>query len=515
MWQFFRRRRTSQTSSELSNTGLIEIPGNQTNNLKANLIFVHGLGADLCFTWHWQKPNEPNWKKDNFWPNWLRQELSDYGVWLFGYDAKKFFLEKGQAAPLYDQARLLLGNLLAQKLEKRPLVFITHSLGGLVVKEMLRVAQTNDLPILNQTKGVVFLATPHVGSDLAILAKIISTISLNLLKETVSVEELQAHKAELRNLDEWYRQNAMRLGIATLPFYEMYPTWGVKVVDPDSANPKVGNQEFCTPVQANHISIAKCRTKKDFVYVTIKSFVKNCCENKNREQEPNQSVPRNTEFLNAEDDQKKTTLPCDCLQEEIPAEVKNIESISFKNKYPSCLFLKLEGVPLFKKEISKLDLYLTINFAEDEQVLFGKKVIFGIKNGVLKLNLKNAQIPYQFRKYISPSKVSISEEIIWEIYSTGSEETPKWIFKASDSLRLRGNLLQEKLATMNIINKPCYVEATFVVSDSKDVYLIIPEEILAGDISQNKLAMLRNEIISWLLESKLKPYLSRVELQYD
>jgi pimeloyl-ACP methyl ester carboxylesterase len=261
---------------ESSQTGLLQIPVNEEGEVKANIVFVHGLGADRRLTWHWQKPGDSDWNENNFWPKWLGDDLPGFRVWLFGYDAKKFFLEKGKAAPRYDQAKLLLSYLKARQLADCPLWFVAHSLGGLVVKEMLRVAQDDNKPLLDQVRGVVFLATPHVGADLAKLGEIVRGISLNLLQVTVSVRELESHNAGLRGLDDWYRNNSRK--IATLPFYEMYDTWGVKVVDEDSANPKVENQESFTPVPTDHIAIARCSSREELVFLTVKQFIQNNSE---------------------------------------------------------------------------------------------------------------------------------------------------------------------------------------------------------------------------------------------
>lgn len=261
-------------------TGLLQIPVKEEGEVKANIVFVHGLGANRRLTWHWQKPGDSDWDENNFWPKWLGEDLPGFRVWLFGYDAKKFFLEKGKSAPRYDQAKLLLSYLKARELADRPLWFVAHSLGGLVVKEMLRVAETNKEPILEQVRGVSFLATPHVGADLAKLGEIVRGISLNLLQVTVNVKELESHNAGLRDLDDWYRNNSRK--IATLPFYEMYDTWGVKVVDEDSANPKVGNQESFIPVPTDHIAITRCSSQEDLVYLTVKQFIqKNSQEKRN------------------------------------------------------------------------------------------------------------------------------------------------------------------------------------------------------------------------------------------
>ncbi|MHC5721113.1 MAG: AAA-like domain-containing protein, partial [Nostoc sp.] len=101
---------------------------------------------------------------------------------------------------------------------------------------MLRNAQTfKKKAVIQQTKGIVFLSTPHTGSHLANLVDKISILARN----SVSVDELKAHIPQLRQLNEWYRQNVDSLEIATKVYFETRPTRGFLVVDPDSANPAI------------------------------------------------------------------------------------------------------------------------------------------------------------------------------------------------------------------------------------------------------------------------------------
>ncbi|NEP79544.1 MAG: hypothetical protein F6K17_21505 [Okeania sp. SIO3C4] len=82
-------------------------------------------------------------------------------------------------------------------------MFITRSLGGLVVKEMLRSGSNfPNLPrkkaIIQSTKGIVFLATPHIGADVTKTPLI--RIMRFLAKENITVKELEAHSSQLRLL---------------------------------------------------------------------------------------------------------------------------------------------------------------------------------------------------------------------------------------------------------------------------------------------------------------------------
>jgi predicted alpha/beta hydrolase family esterase len=247
--------------------GLIKISGCENASRSGDVIFVHGLGGNAWSTWH---PKELY--DDNFWLTWLGKDLLDFGIWSFGYAAEAFEW-KGASMPLFDQASNLLDWLEICNIGQRPVIFVTHSLGGLLVKKMLSTAQTfNKQAVIEQTKGIVFLATPHTGSH---LAKLINSIGI-LARTTVSVEELKAHAPQLRELNEWYRENVRCLGIATKVYYETQPIQGILVVDPDSANPGIERVKPIAIPDDNHISICKPKSQESQVYLGVKKFIQEC-----------------------------------------------------------------------------------------------------------------------------------------------------------------------------------------------------------------------------------------------
>ncbi|WP_287256129.1 alpha/beta fold hydrolase [Moorena sp. SIO4E2] len=248
--------------------GLMEISSHQDSLPSADVVFVHGLGGDARSTWH------PKGKQDDddFWPVWLGKEQLGLNIWSFGYDAEGTNWKSNSSMPLFDQASNLLDWLDIHELGKRPLVFITHSMGGLLVKKMLSSALTfQKQAILEKTKGIVFMGTPHTGAN---LANLIDNIGV-LAQTTVSVKELKAHSPQLRELNEWYRENVRSLGIATKVYYETQPVKGILVVDPDSANPGI---EKVKPVALanNHIDLCKPESQNSQVYLGVKKFIKEC-----------------------------------------------------------------------------------------------------------------------------------------------------------------------------------------------------------------------------------------------
>ena len=81
------------------------------------------------------------------------------------------------APNIYQIAKLELERLKNRDIfkEYKEIYFIAHSMGGLVTKNLLKqLNRREDLPLLRQVKGVVFLGTPSQGASATTLAKWIS-----------------------------------------------------------------------------------------------------------------------------------------------------------------------------------------------------------------------------------------------------------------------------------------------------------------------------------------------------
>ena len=217
-----------------------------------DVIFLHGLDGDARSTWH------PEGRPQDFWPGWVGLDHPRLGVWSLQYEASSSAWG-GASLPLVDRATHTLALLEANELGDRPLVFIGHSLGGLLTKQLLRRASEvkgneNWRRIVQQTKGVVFLATPHAGSDYASWLSYLKQI----LRLTVTVEELQAHDPHLRDLNEWYRQSCDDLGIETQVYRETKATVGFGlVVNETSSDPGITGVTPVPVAGADHVTICK------------------------------------------------------------------------------------------------------------------------------------------------------------------------------------------------------------------------------------------------------------------
>jgi hypothetical protein len=142
----------------------------------------------------------------------------------------------------------------------------------LLVKKMLSTAANfprdkRKKAVIQSSKGIVFLSTPHLGSDIAQWVT-----SLTGFLTTVNVEELKAHAPQLRELDEWYRQHVDEFEITTKVYYETRPTAGIFIVNESSANPGIKDVKPIA-VEANHDTIAKPQPGDKKVYLGVKNFI--------------------------------------------------------------------------------------------------------------------------------------------------------------------------------------------------------------------------------------------------
>lgn len=230
------------------------------------MVFVHGLGGDVFATWRHGRDESTSW------PHWLGQDFPEIGVWSLGYAASptkwarvlgwvsQRWRDSGHGMALPDRALQVLDAMVQQGLGRRPLLFIGHSLGGLLVKQILRTASdagpaTLKGAVFANTRAVLFLATPHAGAGLASLADSFRLV----FGPTVTLQGLKAHDAHLIELLNWYRNHAPPAGIETATYYERRALRGVTIVDPTSSQAGVGADPV--PLDEDHLSIAKPRER--------------------------------------------------------------------------------------------------------------------------------------------------------------------------------------------------------------------------------------------------------------
>jgi pimeloyl-ACP methyl ester carboxylesterase len=227
---------------------------------RANAVFVHGLGGDAYTTWQANRKD-----KATFWPAWLAQDIEGLSVYSVGYEAP-VSRWRGSAMHLTDRAANVLDRLLGEPaFAQGPLVLVGHSLGGLVIKELLRKAETDArrredaADFLRRVEKIAFLATPHTGAGLATLGDRLRILA----RPSAATSCLVRNDPNLRALNLWYRGWANERQIAHLVLAEdkSLRILGM-IVKPDSADPGLANADI-VPIDANHLTVCKPPNNRD------------------------------------------------------------------------------------------------------------------------------------------------------------------------------------------------------------------------------------------------------------
>ena len=223
--------RLSTPSAQKEKIGLFELSQPGESKI-VDVVAVHGLQGDAYKTW--EHDNGFLWLRDV-----LPAEIPFARIMTFGYDSTVAF--SNSVAKLEDKALDLLNRLSAKRSDaadstSRPIVFVCHSLGGIMVKKALILAheRSSDLyykDILDNIKAIAFLGVPHKGSDSAwwatFAANALKGGSFGSLTNTALVADLRKDSTSLINISKQFVDRARNLTVYT--FFETRKLSGVLV----------------------------------------------------------------------------------------------------------------------------------------------------------------------------------------------------------------------------------------------------------------------------------------------
>ncbi|KAJ3573630.1 hypothetical protein NPX13_g4628 [Xylaria arbuscula] len=257
---------------------------------KVDIILVHGLNGEPQKTW--------TAKNGVFWPaDLLPASLRDAraNVLVYGYNADVYSKKHG-ANPsdnfIYMHAQTLVTSLTHYRKDEltssNPIIWVCHSLGGILVKRALlysndlRTSQHEDYrSIYVSTYGLVFLGTPHTGSDIATWGSVLQAMSDAVVpksffqSESVLLKTLKRDNETLQNINNHFLDVYQRFKI--LMAHENHKTdfKGTRalVVDSNSASPQLPGVTYYA-IEATHSGMCKFDSKNAPGYRTVTSAIR-------------------------------------------------------------------------------------------------------------------------------------------------------------------------------------------------------------------------------------------------
>lgn len=244
----------------------------QKNNNKNLILFIHGLTGSNE-TWE-------NEASKNTFPKLLLKDSivrDNYDIAYFEYYTS-FLNLKQKFSSLFSLVRKdkstkknlsvkEIGNLLKTRIDNQlrdydNIVIIAHSMGGLIAKRVIL-----DYLYTGNSKIKLFLslAVPHLGSDLALYAKFISS--------NIQIKDLKPFSDEsIELLNSWLTTSNLPLTKYFIGSYE-------GTVPINSAIPPKIKDEDKLYIDENHRTISKPKDENSIVVISIINFLKDFLKN--------------------------------------------------------------------------------------------------------------------------------------------------------------------------------------------------------------------------------------------
>lgn len=255
--------------------------------IKADVLFIHGILGAAFKTWRQKDRNTLSEGDDiestndytECWPkSWLAVDCPNIRVLSVEYDTHlsdwtSSCPAENQRKSIAYRSQELLKKLLQAGVGQRPVVWVAHSMGGLLVKKMLLdAAEDPEMQnLLKNTKGILFYSVPHRGTFMA-------EYSVNVryvLFPSIEVKELCRDSPALRDLNDNFLEMAKERDIKVLSFAETLPTnigpmIKILVVPTQSADLGIGE---LIEVDVDHLNICKPEKKDSFLYRRSLQFI--------------------------------------------------------------------------------------------------------------------------------------------------------------------------------------------------------------------------------------------------
>ncbi|GAP90717.1 putative vegetative incompatibility protein HET-E-1 [Rosellinia necatrix] len=267
-----------------------------------DICFVHGFTGHPERTWRSKKrtinaglstPNAPKRAKFSgiirsprrqdcafgsgseftYWPrDLLPGTIPDARTLTFGYDTNIRHALNGSASQngLEDHAIDFLSALedVRQEDSHRPLIFVAHSLGGLLVKDLLRVSKSyqQDQPdryhVYESTASLFFFGTPHAGAEPRnsfhrVVSNIAKAVGFKVNEEIIRILMPGAERTKM--LAEGFRSWTTERDWRIYTFQEelVQAGLGVKIVEDQSSSINDRSHERIVHIRADHVDMCR------------------------------------------------------------------------------------------------------------------------------------------------------------------------------------------------------------------------------------------------------------------
>ncbi|KAK6592453.1 LipA and NB-ARC domain-containing protein [Botrytis cinerea] len=262
---------------------------------EVDIVLVHGLNGHPQHTW--------TAKNGIFWPTALLpvtfsskdpNKSAKVRILVYGYNADVVaFAEKSASHDrIHEHAQSLVSSLAlerkSEEAEENPIIWVAHSLGGILVKRALEIShdyqgKSNDeiRSIAVSTFGIIFLGTPHTGADPAKWGLIFQGMVSALMpkkamdSESILIKTLTTNNETLANINLHFLDIYQRFKICMAHESLKTDFKGTKafIVDQTSASPLLPDVSYFG-IEATHSGMCKYESKRAPGYMNVSTKIK-------------------------------------------------------------------------------------------------------------------------------------------------------------------------------------------------------------------------------------------------
>lgn len=223
--------------------------------------------------------------------DWLPQEYPNIRIIGLNYETSISEWSLNMMCPcdkskssLHDRAAEFLESLASSKIGYDcPIIWVGHSMGGLVAKSIIVQSLESDDPnirrIAENTRAIMFLGTPHKGSAVAKLKQHIQIV----FSPSIEVKELRENGQLLLQLQEKFENTlkSMKKPIEIVSIAEGCPTtitsfkFPMQFVTEDSAKLNIGDFYL---LNVDHLALSKPIFRQSFLYQRLLRIIDDVVE---------------------------------------------------------------------------------------------------------------------------------------------------------------------------------------------------------------------------------------------
>ncbi|KAK3291346.1 uncharacterized protein B0H64DRAFT_451035 [Chaetomium fimeti] len=269
-------------------------PGAQSRHLNTNyhadVVLVAGLGGDAVGTWRADDEEKTVWPTSL-----LPLCIGDMHVRILTFRYNCTLQGSASAANIRDHANVLLVHLANQREDDdeaklRPIVFVGHSLGGIIIKQTITFAYKNPRykHLWEASRGIMFFSTPHYGMSSDLWYSFVRYVlqldepAEDAMPTNGMLATIGENSDELSNISEDFESQLQNFSFVTFIETEPVPKMNCVFVDKIHGRMRAPTEDHSF-MEGDHANICKFESDDADPFLPVVGGIKNLIRAKAKE----------------------------------------------------------------------------------------------------------------------------------------------------------------------------------------------------------------------------------------